>query len=76
MRYFPRINVERIADCKYDNSRRIMIGIHVTRGDMIGNRNLSYQCSVHGPFQLLNLGVLRYELELRFWVVIAILVSL
>ena len=29
-----------------------------------------------GRFQLLNLGVLGYELELRFWVVIAIIVSL
>ena len=29
-----------------------------------------------GRFQLLNLGVLRYALELRFWVVIAIIVSL
>ena len=29
-----------------------------------------------GPFQLLNLGVLSYGLELRFWVVIAIIVSL
>ena len=29
-----------------------------------------------GRFQLLNLGVLGYGLELRFWVVIAIIVSL
>ena len=29
-----------------------------------------------GRFQLLNLGVLGYRLELRFWVVIAIIVSL
>ena len=29
-----------------------------------------------GRFQMLNLGVLGYGLELRFWVVIAILVSL
>ena len=29
-----------------------------------------------GRFQLLNLGGLGYELELRFWVVIAIIVSL
>ena len=29
-----------------------------------------------GRFQLLNLGVLVYGLELRFWVVIAIIVSL
>ena len=29
-----------------------------------------------GRFQLLNLGVLSYGLELRFWVVIAIIVSL
>ena len=29
-----------------------------------------------GRFQLLNLGVLGYVLELRFWVVIAIIVSL
>ena len=29
-----------------------------------------------GRFQLLNLGVLRYGLELRFWGVIAIIVSL
>ena len=28
-----------------------------------------------GRFQLLNLGVLGYGLELRFWVVIAIIVS-
>ena len=29
-----------------------------------------------GRFQLLNFGVLGYGLELRFWVVIAIIVSL
>ena len=29
-----------------------------------------------GRFQLLNLGALGYGLELRFWVVIAIIVSL
>ena len=29
-----------------------------------------------GRFQLLNLGVLGYGLELKFWVVIAIIVSL
>ena len=29
-----------------------------------------------GRFQLLNLGVLVYGLELRFWVVMAIIVSL
>ena len=29
-----------------------------------------------GRFQLLNLGVLGYGLELRFWLVIAIIVSL
>ena len=29
-----------------------------------------------GRFQMLNLGVLGYGLELRFWVVIAIIVSL
>ena len=36
----------------------------------------SYQCSGMGRFQLLNLGGLGYGLELRFWVVIAIIVSL
>ena len=29
-----------------------------------------------GRFQLFDLGVLRYRLEVRFWVVIAIIVSL
>ena len=42
-----------------------------------GTRNfLSFNAPGMGRFQMLNLGVLGYRLELRFWVLIAIIVSL
>ena len=48
-------------------------GSFATAGKLIFSLSMLRTWAV---FQLLNLGVLGFELELRFWVVIALIVSL